>query len=106
MSHTRQELNRGAAYCASPDRDPRAPTVPMGPLSCDSHAHIRGPESDFAHAADRIYTPRPVVPRGSIRVAHCGVYDTHPAGQRSAGPEMAFCFISTRYGDNNTIIQA
>lgn len=45
-------------------------------------------------------------PRGSIRVAHCGVYDTHPAGQRSAGPEMAFCFISTRYGDNNTIIQA
>lgn len=57
MPHTEQEQNRGAAYCASPDRDLRVPKVPMGPLSCDSHAHICGPESDHAYAADRIYTP-------------------------------------------------
>ena len=28
-----------------------------GPMSCDSHAHICGPESDYAYADDRIYTP-------------------------------------------------
>ena len=28
-----------------------------GPMSCDSHAHICGPESGYAYADNRIYTP-------------------------------------------------
>lgn len=46
-----------AAYCAPPDRVLRAPAVPMGALSCDTHAHICGPEAGYAYAGDRIYTP-------------------------------------------------
>jgi len=44
-------------YCAPPDRNLRAPAVPMGALSCDCHAHICGPESRYAYSDDRIYTP-------------------------------------------------
>ena len=44
-------------YCTPPDRNLRAPAVPMGALSCDCHAHICGPESSFAYSDDRIYTP-------------------------------------------------
>ncbi len=47
----------GVEYCAPPDRNLRAPSVSMGTLSCDCHAHICGPESRYAYADDRIYTP-------------------------------------------------
>ncbi len=46
-----------APHCAPPDRDLRAPAVPLPAMSCDCHAHICGPESQFAYAAGRIYTP-------------------------------------------------
>ena len=56
MSSSEQEQG-SAAYCAPPDPELRAPALPMGPLSCDSHAHICGPESLYAYADERIYTP-------------------------------------------------
>jgi predicted TIM-barrel fold metal-dependent hydrolase len=57
MSESEPEQGHGAAYCAPPDPELRAPAIPLGPLSCDTHAHICGPESDHAYAGDRIYTP-------------------------------------------------
>lgn len=57
MSNSRQDAASGAPYCAPPDPELRPPAVPMGPLSCDSHAHVCGPESEHAYADERIYTP-------------------------------------------------
>jgi len=57
MSDSGQERKSAAAYCAPPDPKLRAPATLMGPMSCDSHAHICGPESEHAYADDRIYTP-------------------------------------------------
>lgn len=44
-------------YCAAPDPAPRAPSVPLPPLSCDTHAHICGPQSRHPYSGARIYTP-------------------------------------------------
>jgi predicted TIM-barrel fold metal-dependent hydrolase len=57
MSDSGRERKTAAAYCAPPDPQLRAPATLMGPMSCDSHAHICGPESEHAYADDRIYTP-------------------------------------------------
>ncbi len=57
MSVSGHTAGNGAAYCAPPDRVLRAPAARMGALSCDTHAHICGPESEYAYAAGRIYTP-------------------------------------------------
>ena len=47
----------GAPYCAPPDPEPGTPRLNLPPGSCDCHAHICGPESVFAYAPARIYTP-------------------------------------------------
>ena len=47
----------GAPYCAPPDPQPRAPRLALPPLSCDTHAHICGPEAEYPYAPERIYTP-------------------------------------------------
>ena len=46
-----------APYCAAPDPTPRAPHFKLPRLSCDTHAHICGPQSHFPYSATRIYTP-------------------------------------------------
>jgi predicted TIM-barrel fold metal-dependent hydrolase len=57
MSVSGHVAGNGVVYCAPPDRELHAPATPMGALSCDTHAHICGPESEYAYAAERIYTP-------------------------------------------------
>jgi 2-pyrone-4,6-dicarboxylate lactonase len=49
--------NPGAPYCAPFDPNPRQPELALPPLSCDCHAHICGPASDYDYAPERIYTP-------------------------------------------------
>ncbi len=46
-----------APVCAAPDPVPHPPRQPLPSLSCDSHVHICGPESQYEYAAERIYTP-------------------------------------------------
>lgn len=43
--------------CAAPDPAPRKPALRLPPLSCDSHAHICGPQSRYAYWDGRVYTP-------------------------------------------------
>jgi len=57
MRNSETGANPGAPLCAAPDREPRAPANAVPPLACDSHMHICGPQSRYAYAADRIYTP-------------------------------------------------
>jgi 2-pyrone-4,6-dicarboxylate lactonase len=56
-NHSKTSFGEGAPYCAAPDSELRAPTSLMGPLSCDTHAHICGPEAKFAYSDKRIYSP-------------------------------------------------
>lgn len=46
-----------APYCEPFDPHPRKPNLTLPPLSCDCHAHICGPQSEFAYAPERVYTP-------------------------------------------------
>lgn len=46
-----------APWCAAPDPAPHAPHIELPRLSCDTHAHICGPESRFPYSDARIYTP-------------------------------------------------
>ncbi|HWL31078.1 MAG TPA: amidohydrolase family protein [Xanthobacteraceae bacterium] len=42
--------------CPAP-LDPVSPKIPTPPKACDCHAHVFGPGTRFAYAADRSYTP-------------------------------------------------
>src|SRR5712691_4323221 len=42
--------------CPAP-REPTRPKIPLPSGACDTHAHVFGPASRFAYAADRSYTP-------------------------------------------------
>lgn len=46
-----------APACAPPDFAPRKPRLALPQNACDCHAHILGPVSLFAYAANRVYTP-------------------------------------------------
>src|SRR5688572_8090431 len=46
-----------APACAGPDFNPRQPRLRMPSRSCDTHAHIMGPEERYAYSPARIYTP-------------------------------------------------
>jgi 2-pyrone-4,6-dicarboxylate lactonase len=46
-----------APLCAAPDPAPRQPRFSLPPLSCDTHAHVCGPQSRYAYSPARIYTP-------------------------------------------------
>lgn len=51
------EVHPAAPYCTAPDPDTGVPQLILPPLSCDCHAHICGPATKHAYAAERIYTP-------------------------------------------------
>jgi predicted TIM-barrel fold metal-dependent hydrolase len=92
MSNSEQEERSGAAYCAPPDPELRAPAVPMGPLSCDSHAHICGPESEYAYADERIYTPPDASPSDYLNLL------------KSLGVERSVLVQPSVYGTDNTVM--
>lgn len=49
--------NAPVPTCAGPDPRPRPPRQALPPGGCDCHAHVFGPGSRFAYAAQRSYTP-------------------------------------------------
>jgi predicted TIM-barrel fold metal-dependent hydrolase len=52
-----EQANPAAPLCAAPDPAPRAPSFKLPPHSCDTHAHICGPSSQYLYSPGRIYTP-------------------------------------------------
>jgi predicted TIM-barrel fold metal-dependent hydrolase len=64
----------------------------MGALSCDCHAHICGPEHEYAYAARRIYTP----PDALVPEYH--------ALLSALGVERAVLVQPSVYGTDNTVM--
>jgi len=57
VSSKARSSDPAAPYCEPFDPHPRKPRLALPPLTCDCHAHICGPESAYAYAPERIYTP-------------------------------------------------
>lgn len=51
------QATKEAPYCPPYHTDPSAPVYRFPPGSCDTHAHICGPEASILYDPDRIYTP-------------------------------------------------
>ena len=51
-----------APLCAPHDPDPRRPKLTLPPLSCDTHAHVCGPEVVYPYWSGRVYTPPDAFP--------------------------------------------
>lgn len=64
----------------------------MGPLSCDSHAHVCGPESAYAYADERIYTPP-----DALVPEYLGLL-------KSLGVERPVLVQPSVYGTDNTVM--
>lgn len=94
MPNADQDKNSSAAYCAAPDPELRAPAVPLGPMSCDTHAHICGPESEYAYADERIYTPPDALPADYLNLLNI------------LGVERSVLVQPSVYGTDNTVMLA
>ncbi|MDH3231024.1 MAG: amidohydrolase family protein [Alphaproteobacteria bacterium] len=92
MSKSGQEHGSAAPYCAPPDPELRAPAVPMGPLSCDCHAHICGPVAAYAYADERIYTPPDALPPAYLEL------------RQTLGVARAVLVQPSVYGTDNTVM--
>lgn len=46
-----------APLCTAFDPNPHQPLIKLPPLSCDTHAHICGPQERYPYYSNRIYTP-------------------------------------------------
>src|SRR4051812_25471397 len=47
--------------CAGPHLDVRPPKLKLPPKSADCHCHVFGPRDRYPWAANRLYTPPPVL---------------------------------------------
>jgi len=50
-------LDHHSLACPPPDPNPRKPKLQAPPGTCDTHAHIFGPQSRYAYSPKRGYTP-------------------------------------------------
>ena len=50
-------MNTHSMACPPPDPNPRPPKIKAPPASCDTHAHVFGPQSRYAYSPKRGYTP-------------------------------------------------
>jgi 2-pyrone-4,6-dicarboxylate lactonase len=84
-----------APLCAAPDPAPRQPHLRLPPLSCDTHAHICGPQSRYAYSPARIYTPPDAL------------YPDYRAMLDTLGAERAVLVQPSVYGtDNAALLEA
>ena len=80
------------ALCAAPDPRPRKPRTVFPPLSCDCHAHILGPKSDYDYAPERIYTPPDALLPDYLEML------------ATVGMERAVLVQPSVYGSDNTVM--
>ncbi len=92
MSDSGRKQTSRTARCAPPDPELRSPAAPMGPLSCDTHAHICGPESRYAYADERIYTPPDALLPDYLNLLE------------ALGVERAVLVQPSVYGTDNTVM--
>lgn len=57
MTHFTSQATEEAPYCLPYNENVSRPVLPFPPGSCDTHAHICGPESSILYDTARIYTP-------------------------------------------------
>ncbi|MGO1120940.1 amidohydrolase family protein [Rhodovibrionaceae bacterium A322] len=81
-----------APYCAAPDGTLRRPVLKVPPLSCDSHAHVCGPQASYPYAHDRIYTPPDALP------------ESYAAQLITLGIERAVLVQPSVYGTDNRLL--
>src|SRR5437763_10191019 len=55
------EIKNEPAMCAGPHLDVRPPKLKLPPKSADCHCHVFGPRAQYPWAANRLYTPPPVL---------------------------------------------
>ncbi len=78
--------------CAAFDPKPRKPRITLPPRSCDTHAHICGPQARYAYYSERIYTPADaLLPDYQHMLATLGV-------------ERAVLVQPSVYGSDNTVM--
>lgn len=94
MGRQEQEEGGGAPLCAPPDPEMRAPPRPMGPSSCDTHAHVCGPAARYPYADARIYTPPDALPDAYARLL------------KTLGVERAVLIQPSVYGADNAAMLA
>ena len=86
------ENGQETVYCAPPDPVLRAPAVTLGALACDTHAHICGPEAEYAYSDDRIYTPPDALPADYLKLL------------KTLGAERCVLIQPSVYGTDNTVM--
>lgn len=65
-------MSTHALACPPPDPNPRTPRLKAPPGTCDTHAHVFGPQSRYAYSPKRGYTP-PDAPYEAYRHLHAAL---------------------------------
>ncbi len=78
--------------CAGPDFNPRSPKRGLPLRSCDTHAHIMGPQARYDYSPARIYTPP-----DCLLTDYLHMLDT-------LGVERAVLVQPSVYGTDNTVM--
>src|ERR1044071_6004781 len=78
--------------CSGPRLDVRPPKLKLPPKSADCHCHVFGPRDQYPWAADRLYTPPPVL------------LDDYLAMLRATGFERGVMVQTGLYGSDNRFI--
>jgi predicted TIM-barrel fold metal-dependent hydrolase len=78
--------------CAGPHLDVRPPKLKLPPKSADCHCHVFGPRDQYPWAANRLYTPPPVL------------LDDYLAMLRATGFERGVMVQTGLYGSDNRFI--
>src|SRR5260221_3964791 len=78
--------------CAGPHLDVRPPKLKLPPKSADCHCHVFGPRDQYPWAANRLYTPPPVL------------LDDYLAMLRATGFERGVMVQTRLYGPDNRFI--
>ena len=80
------------AQCAGPLLDVKTPRLKLPPKAADCHCHVFGPRDKYPWAANRLYTPPPVL------------LDDYLAMLRATGFERGVMVQTGLYGNDNRFI--
>jgi 2-pyrone-4,6-dicarboxylate lactonase len=80
------------AMCAGPRLDVRKPKLALPPKAADCHCHVFGPRDTYPWAANRLYTPPPVL------------LDDYLAMLRATGFERGVLVQTGLYGNDNRFL--